>query len=104
MEKTPKEKGMKKLHKVQNVRFEGQTLVVDVDGKTHRFRLSDISDRLRLASDAERSVFVISASGYGIRWPLLDEDLSVDGLPRAVSRPRKARGWAAGTKKSAHRF
>jgi chromosome condensin MukBEF ATPase and DNA-binding subunit MukB len=104
MEKISEEKRMKKLHKVQNVRFEDQSLIVDVDGKTHRFRLSDISDRLRSASDAERRVFVISASGYGIRWPLLDEDLSVDGLLRAVSRPRKARGWAAGTKKSAPRF
>jgi hypothetical protein len=24
--------------------------------------------------------YEISPSGYGIRWPLIDEDLSIDGL------------------------
>lgn len=95
---------MKKHHRVQNVRFEDQSLILEVDGRTHRFRLSDISERLKSASDAERNVFLISASGYGIHWPLVDEDLSIDGLLRAVSQSRGARGWAARAKKSAPRF
>jgi hypothetical protein len=33
----------------------------------------------------------VSAAGYGIHWPLLDEDLSTEGLLRGIPavRPRK---------------
>jgi hypothetical protein len=33
--------------------------------------------------------FEISPSGYGIHWPDLDEDLSIDGMIKAV-KVRKA--------------
>lgn len=94
---------MKKRHRVEGVRFEDDSLVLQVDGKTHRFRLTEISERLRCAGDAERNKFVISPSGYGIRWPILDEDLSIDGLFRAPTRLRKTKGRAASLKKSATR-
>jgi hypothetical protein len=32
------------------------------------------------ASEIERTTFEISPSGYGIHWPLIDEDISIDGL------------------------
>jgi hypothetical protein len=32
------------------------------------------------ASETERKKYEISPSGYGIHWPLIDEDLSIDGL------------------------
>jgi hypothetical protein len=35
---------------------------------------------LAQASDAELKHFEISPSGYGIHWPLIDEDISIDGL------------------------
>jgi hypothetical protein len=49
---------------------------------THKsvFDLERISKRLFNASQLEREKFEISPSGYGIHWPLIDEDLSVDGL------------------------
>jgi len=37
---------------------------------------------LQKATTEQRQYFEISASGYGIHWPLIDEDLSVDGLVR----------------------
>jgi hypothetical protein len=40
----------------------------------------DISKRLAEASIEEREKYEISPAGYGIHWPLIDEDLSVDGL------------------------
>ncbi len=36
--------------------------------------------RLQTATDADRAVWEVCAGGYGIHWPRIDEDLSVDGL------------------------
>ena len=55
-------------------------MVLKVDGKEYKFRLADISERLAKASPEKREKYEISASGYGIHWPLIDEDLSIDGL------------------------
>ncbi len=38
------------------------------------------SDRLARASTFERNRAVLSPSGYGISWPLIDEDLAVGPL------------------------
>jgi hypothetical protein len=51
-----------------------------VDGREYRFSLAHISRKLANASPVEQKKFEVSPSGYGIHWPLLDEDLSVDGL------------------------
>jgi hypothetical protein len=81
MEKIPKgAQKMRKLHKIQQVKFEDDRLVLKVDGKKKIFRLSRISEKLAHASERERAQFELSPSGYGIHWPLLDEDLSIDGL------------------------
>ncbi|RME01849.1 MAG: DUF2442 domain-containing protein [Calditrichaeota bacterium] len=51
-----------------------------VDNKEYTFPLEKISKKLLNASPSERKIFEISPSGYGIHWPVLDEDLSIDGL------------------------
>jgi len=51
------------------------------------FSLADISKRLLKASDLERAHYRVMASGYGIHWPLIDEDLSIDGLLGIKHRP-----------------
>ncbi len=38
------------------------------------------SPRLAAATEAERLKAELSPGGYGIHWPLLDEDLSINGL------------------------
>ncbi len=38
--------------------------------------------RLASASEAERCRAELSPGGYGVHWPLLDEDLSIGGLVR----------------------
>ena len=43
------------------------------------------SERLARASLLERSRAQLSPSGYGIHWPLIDEDLAVGPLIRGVS-------------------
>ena len=71
---------MNKYHKVEKVAFVKETLIVMVDGNEYTFPLADISKKLADASLAEREKYEISPAGYGIHWPLIDEDLSIDGL------------------------
>lgn len=73
-------KMMNKYHKIQKMSFARERLLLTVDGKEYSLPLADISERLVNASRAEREKFEISPSGYGIHWPLIDEDLSIDGL------------------------
>jgi hypothetical protein len=35
-----------------------------------------------------RAAYEVSPSGYGIHWPLVDEDLSIDGLLGIKHRPK----------------
>ena len=69
-----------KIHEVGKVQFIGGKLMLEVDGETHSFELADVSEKLAEATAEQRAVYTVSPSGYGIHWPLLDEDLSVDGL------------------------
>ena len=84
---------MPKHHDIGDVRFEGDSLVLTIDGKERQFRLNEISPVLQKASSQQRNVFEVSPSGYGIYWPLLDEDISIDGLlgiPHAPAWKRKS--------------
>jgi hypothetical protein len=40
------------------------------------------SKKLASATELQRSTAELSPGGYGIHWPLLDEDLSIPGLVR----------------------
>ena len=72
---------MKKIyHRVKNILFKNGRMFLEIDGNKYDFKLSEISPRLVKASKTERERLLISPSGYGIHWPMLDEDLSVDGL------------------------
>jgi hypothetical protein len=71
---------MKKLHDIQDLHFEGQYLVATIDNKPSRFALKDVSKLLAAASEKERNTYEVSPAGYGIHWPLLDEDLAIDSL------------------------
>lgn len=71
---------MRKHHDIGNISFEGDSMILTVDGQERRFQLNRISNLLLRASDQEKNAFEISPSGYGIFWPLLDEDISIDGL------------------------
>lgn len=80
-----------KYHDVQKVLIKNDKLFLKVDGKEYVFQLSDISNKLETASDIEREKYEISPSGYGLHWPLLDEDLSIDGLIGIKHAPSKKR-------------
>ena len=82
---------MKKYHDIKELKFIGDKLQIKIDGKTHAFQLSEISEKLKEASGIERERYEISPSGYGIHWPLIDEDISIDGLLGIRHSPSKRR-------------
>jgi hypothetical protein len=69
-----------KVHDVQMIDFEGTKMILAVDGQAYSIDLRTVSKRLADATDVSRRSYSISPSGYGIHWPLVDEDLTVDGL------------------------
>jgi hypothetical protein len=71
---------MDKAHDIGNVTVSGSVLHLDVDGKSYEIDLAKESPRLAHATQAQREQIEVSPSGYGLHWPAVDEDLSVDGL------------------------
>lgn len=82
---------MKPYHKVENISLRDGALSLEIDGKPHSFALADVSQALASATDEEKTVFEVSPAGYGIHWPLIDEDLSIDGLLGIKDTPDKER-------------
>ncbi len=80
---------MKKYHNIEQIAFKGEKMVLKVGGKEYYFQLSDIFPKLAQASYAEREKYEISPSGYGIHWPLINEDISVNGLLGIKHSPRQ---------------
>ncbi len=79
---------MKTYHKITGLHFEGAFMFLTIDGQEKKFKVRKISSVLHNATEQEKMTFEISPSGYGIYWPLLDEDLSMDGLLGIVYGPR----------------
>jgi len=78
------------FYNIQELEFRGNRMFITIDRQQYIFNLTDISKRLTNASEIERKRFEISPSGYGIHWPLIDEDLSIPGLLKtAVSLSQK---------------
>lgn len=74
---------MVRAHDVKSVSWLGATLILRVDGGRYQVDITRHSRRLADASPQQRERFEVSPSGYGLRWPDLDEDLSVPALLRA---------------------
>ena len=75
---------MKKYHDVANVRFDKQYLLLKVDGRNYKIDLRQHSKKLASADERTKMNFEVSPSGYGIHWPELDEDLSIDGMVKPM--------------------
>jgi len=73
--------------KIKAVRINEDTLTVDlVDGRTLSTPLAWYP-RLLHATDEQRNNFVISGAGFGIHWPDVEEDLSVQGMLAGAAAP-----------------
>ncbi|MEP7197691.1 MAG: DUF2442 domain-containing protein [Saprospiraceae bacterium] len=68
------------LPKINFAKFDGDFFIIKIDLQEYKWKVNDISVILTNASIKDRNDFKISPSGYGISWPNLDEDLSLNGL------------------------
>jgi hypothetical protein len=71
---------MSKHHEIEEVTVSHWVLAAVVDGKPLSVDLRTLSSLLERANDDELEIFEVSPSGYGIHWPCVDEDISIDGL------------------------
>jgi hypothetical protein len=78
------------IYKISNIYFERDKLVLILNDQKYLFTLTDISEKLAKANEKERNNFQVSPSGYGIHWPSLDEDLSVNGLLSQIKKSHVA--------------
>ena len=69
-------------HKIEKIRFNQDFIILNIDGNELTIPLDKLSARLKSATEIERAMYRISPSGYGIHWPLIDEDLSIAGILR----------------------
>lgn len=76
---------------VADVYFADDYLTVDLrDGRRISVPI-DWYPRLARATRSERENWMICGGGYGIHWPDLDEDLSMEGLLRGARAPGSGR-------------
>ncbi len=85
---------MDRAHDVQVLSLKGSLMHLRVDGKDYEIDLARESRRLATASQEQRKHFEISLVGYGIHWPDIDEDLSIDGLIGVVHHSPLVRAQA----------
>jgi len=85
---------MSKHHDISNIEFDEDFFKISIDGEIRRFELQKISPVLNQATEKEKQTFEGSPSGYGIHWPLLDEDISIDALLGIASAPSDERKTA----------
>lgn len=69
-----------KFHTVEKISFADDQMTLEVDSRRVTVALRTVSPRLAAATAKQRMNYEISPSGYGIHWPELDEDLSIDAL------------------------
>jgi hypothetical protein len=75
--------------RVTDVEFTDDTLSVALmDGRVISVPLVWYPKLLN-ATEEERNDWQIGGGGYGIHWPVIDEDLSTEGLLRGAPAPHK---------------
>jgi hypothetical protein len=82
--------------RIQSVEVDEYTLTAYlVDGRVISVPLA-WSWRLSQATPAQRRNWQLIGDGYGVHWPDVDEDISVDGMLNGTPapRPRSNRVWA----------
>ena len=76
--------------RVRDVRLTRDVVAVDLfDGRTISVPLAWYP-RLLKATPKQRTNWEVCGGGFGIHWPGIDEDLSVEGLLRGAPASRRA--------------
>ena len=67
-------------HNIKNITFDKDYISLTIEGKKISILLETVSKKLKAADEYQRMLYKISPSGYGIHWPLIDEDLAINAL------------------------
>ena len=70
----------KKLHNISITNIDEKCLYLLVDNIQYKIPWAKCSQKLANASQFERGEIKIAPSGYGIHWPIIDEDLAIAPL------------------------
>ena len=68
------------IHNISIISINALVITLNMGNKFIEIPLEKASLKLKNASDLERNFYKISPSGYGIHWPLIDEDLAIESL------------------------
>ncbi len=71
---------MSKIHEVEGIKTTETHLYLTVDGQDYRISWPNCSKKLSNTTSDRRTYIDVSPSGYGLHWPLLDEDLAITPL------------------------
>lgn len=66
------------------IAFVENRMIVSKNGEKVILDLREVSARLFEASEEERNLYENSPSGYGVHWPLIDEDLSLESIFKTI--------------------
>ena len=65
---------------ISDINFVDDKMILSIDERQIIVPIASVSKRLLAASQLERTIYRISPSGYGVHWPLVDEDISINEL------------------------
>ena len=71
---------MSATQNIKGVTIDQNFIYVQVDGKEFSIPIAKVSKKLLAATEVQKNLFIISPSGNGIHWPLINEDFSIDSL------------------------
>jgi len=77
---------MMKVHEVTVDHTDERYLYINVDDQSYRIAWQKCSQKLSAATIDERTFIRVSPSGYGLHWPLIDEDLAVNPLLKIAEK------------------
>lgn len=75
-----------KVHDVTVAHTDERYLYIKVDDQLYRIAWQKCSQKLPSATIDERAFIRVSPSGYGLHWPLIDEDLAVNPLLKIAKK------------------
>lgn len=75
-----------KIHGVEVTHSDNGYLYLTVDNQLYRVSWQQCSQKLSRAMPQERAFIQISPAGYGLHWPLIDEDLAVNPLLKIAEK------------------
>jgi hypothetical protein len=75
---------MTQTNNIESISFENDLICLQINGEIIKIPIAKVSKKLTTATHLQRNFYKVSPSGYGVHWPLIDEDLSVASLLKNV--------------------